>query len=153
MKWALLPENLEMYGGVLADIKANYAQISQRNVERQYSSQMQRNSKYIGIAYRLGALFKTYADQDDAGKLAMKTKVTDGIDGMYDGLNMMLEGEMLNSMVNLYQQRVDKETASPSIMGLDAKNLSTLAFSSIFASKESALNFLNNPDRLEAEFS
>ena len=151
MKWALLPENTEMYSGVLADLKANYAQISKRNVERQYSSQLQRNAKYVGIAYRLGALFKTYADQDDAGKLAMKAKVTEGIDGMYDGLNMKLEGEMLNSMVNLYQQRVDKETASPTIMALDAKNLSTVAFSSIFASKESALNFLNNPDRLKID--
>ena len=151
LKWALLPENMEMYGGVLEDIKANYAQFSDRNVERQYSSQLQRNAKYVGIAYRLGSLLKTYADQDDAGKLAMKTKVTDGIDGMYDGINTQLEGEMLNSMVNLYQQKVNKDVASPTIMGLDAKNLSTVAFSSIFASKESAMNFVNNPDRLKID--
>ena len=151
LKWALLPENMEMYGGVLEDIKANYAQFSDRNVERQYSSQLQRNAKYVGIAYRLGSLLKTYADQDDAGKLAMKTKVTDAIDGMYDGINTKLEGEMLNSMVNLYQQKVNKDVASPTIMGLDAKNLSTVAFSSIFASKESAMNFVNNPDRLKID--
>ena len=151
LKWALLPENMEMYGGVLEDIKANYVQFSDRNVERQYSSQLQRNAKYVGIAYRLGSLLKTYADQDDAGKLAMKTKVTDGIDGMYDGINTQLEGEMLNSMVNLYQQKVNKDVASPTIMGLDAKNLSTVAFSSIFASKESAMNFVNNPDRLKID--
>lgn len=151
LKWALLPENMEMYGGVLEDIKANYAQFSDRNVERQYSSQLQRNAKYVGIAYRLGSLLKTYADQDDAGKLAMKTKVTDAIDGMYDGINTQLEGEMLNSMVNLYQQKVNKDVASPTIMGLDAKNLSTVAFSSIFASKESAMNFVNNPDRLKID--
>ena len=151
LKWALLPENMEMYGGVLEDIKANYAQFSDRNVEIQYSSQLQRNAKYVGIAYRLGSLLKTYADQDDAGKLAMKTKVTDAIDGMYDGINTQLEGEMLNSMVNLYQQKVNKDVASPTIMGLDAKNLSTVAFSSIFASKESAMNFVNNPDRLKID--
>lgn len=148
MKWAALPENLQMYGGVLDDIKANYAQFSQRNVERQYSSQLQRNAKYVAIAYQLGSLFKTYADQDEAGKVAMKSKVTDAIDKMYDGLNTKLEGEMLNSMVNLYQQKVSKEVASPTIMGLDAKNLSTVAFSSIFANKESAMKFVNNPDRL-----
>ena len=151
LKWALLPENMEMYGGVLEDIKANYAQFSDRNVERQYSSQLQRNAKYVGIAYRLGSLLKSYADQDDAGKLAMKTKVTDAIDAMYDGVNTKLEGEMLNSMVNLYQQKVNKDVASPTIMGLDAKNLSTMAFSSIFASKESAMNFVNNPDRLKID--
>ena len=151
LKWALLPENMEMYGGVLEDIKANYAQFSQRNVERQYSSQLQRNAKYVSIAYQLGSLFKTYADQDDAGKLAMKTKVTDAIERMYDGFNPKLEGEMLNSMVNLYQQKVSKEVASPTVMGVDAKNLSTVAFSSIFANKESAMNFVNNPDRLKID--
>lgn len=151
MKWAILPANEVMYSGVLDNIKANYAQFSNRNVERNYSSQLQRNAKYIPIAYQLGSLLKTYADQDANGKAAMKTKVTDAIDRMYDGFNAKLEGEMLNSMVNLYQQRVSKDDASATLMAADAKNLSTLAFSSIFATKESALNFVNNPDRLKID--
>lgn len=151
MKWAILPANEVMYSGVLDNIKANYAQFSNRNVERNYSSQLQRNAKYIPVAYQLGSLLKTYADQDANGKAAMKTKVTDAIDRMYDGFNTKLEGEMLNSMVNLYQQRVSKDDASATLMAADAKNLSTLAFSSIFATKESALNFVNNPDRLKID--
>ncbi len=151
LKWALLPENVDTYGGVLEDIKANYAQISDRNVERNYASQLQRNAKYIGVAYQLGGLLKSYADQDAAGRLAMKSKITDGIDRMYDGFNNKLEGEMLNSMVNLYQQRVKKDVASPTLMGVQATNLSNLAFSSIFASKESVMNFVNNPDRLKID--
>ncbi len=149
--WALLPENQNLYGSVLEDIKGNYAQFSNRNVERNYSSQLQRNAKYLPIAYQLGSLLKTYVDQDDAGKTAMKTKVTDAINRMYDGLNTELEGEMLNSMVGLYQQRVKKEVASPTLSYLDAKSLSNIAFSSIFATKESAVNFLNNPDRLKLD--
>lgn len=149
--WALLPENEAMYGGILQDIKANYAQMSDRNVERNYSSQLQRNAKYITIAYQLGSLLNTYADQDVAGKAAMKTKVTDAIDRVYDKFNVKLEGEMLNSMVNLYQQRVNKEVGSATLFAADAKNLSNMAFSSIFATKESALNFLNNPDRLKID--
>ena len=151
MKWAILPANEVMYSGVLDNIKANYAQFSNRNVERNYSSQLQRNAKYIPVAYQLGSLLKTYADQDANGKVAMKTKVTDAIDRMYNGFNTKLEGEMLNSMVNLYQQRVSKDDASATLMAADAKNLSTLAFSSIFATKESALNFVNNPDRLKID--
>lgn len=151
MKWAILPANEVMYSGVLDNIKANYVQFSNRNVERNYSSQLQRNAKYIPVAYQLGSLLKTYADQDANGKAAMKTKVTDAIDRMYDGFNAKLEGEMLNSMVNLYQQRVSKNDASATLMAADAKNLSTLAFSSIFATKESALNFVNNPDRLKID--
>lgn len=149
--WALLPENEQMYGGVLQDLKSNYEQFSARNVERNYSSQFQRNAKYIPIAFQLGSLLKTYADQDVAGKAAMKTRVTDAIDRVYDGFNVKLEGEMLNSMVNLYQQRVGKDAGSPSLLAADAKSLSNMAFSSIFATKESALNFVNNPDRLKID--
>ncbi|QOW11172.1 S46 family peptidase [Kaistella flava (ex Peng et al. 2021)] len=149
--WALMPENIEMYGSVLQDIKSNYAQMSNRNVERNFSSQLQRNAKYITISYQLGSLLRTYADQDAAGKAAMKTKVTDAIDRLYDGVNIKLEGEMLNSMVNLYQQRVNKEVGSPTLFAADAKNLSTIAFSSIFATKESAMDFVNNPDRLRID--
>lgn len=151
MSWAILPENTSMYSGVLADLKANYMQISDRNVERNYSSQLQRNAKYIPIAYQLGTLLKTYADQDEAGKLAMKPKVTETIEKAYDKVNVKLEGEMLNSMVNLYQQRVGKDVASPTLMSTDAKDLSLQAFSSIFANKESAMNFANNPDRLKID--
>ncbi len=146
--WALKPENQVMYGGILQDIHANYGQISDRNVERNYSSQLQRNAKYIPIAYQLGELLHSYANQDEAGKAAMKQKVTDAIDRVYEKLNIKLEGEMLNSMVALYQQRVNKSVASPTLMAADAKNLSNMAFASIFANKESAMKFVNNPDRL-----
>ncbi len=146
--WALKPENQVMYGGILQDIHANYGQISDRNVERNYSSQLQRNAKYIPIAYQLGELLHSYANQDEAGKAAMKQKVTEAIDRVYEKLNIKLEGEMLNSMVALYQQRVNKSVASPTLMAADAKNLSNMAFASIFANKESAMKFVNNPDRL-----
>ena len=149
--WALLPANEATYGTVLQDLKSNYAQFSNRNVERNYASQLQRNAKYIGIAYQLGSLLKTYADQDEAARVAMKPKVVDAINRLYDKLNLKLEGEMLNSMVTLYQQRVTKGDASPTLLAADAKNLSTMAYGSIFATKESAMNFLNNPDRLKID--
>ncbi|QDP85389.1 S46 family peptidase [Chryseobacterium sp. SNU WT5] len=149
--WALLPENEAMYGSVLQEIKSNYSQISDRNVERNYSSQLQRNAKYISIAYQVGSLLKSYADQDEAGKAAMKPKVIAAIDRVYEKLNVKLEGEMLNSMVNLYQQRVNKNVGSQTLFAADAKTLSNVAFSSIFATKESAMNFVNNPDRLKID--
>lgn len=149
--WALLPENEAAYGSVLNDIKANYAQFSNRNVERNYSSQLQRNAKYIMVAYQLGSMFKTYADQDAAGQAAMKSKVAEAIDRMYDGFNTALEGEILNSMVGLYQQRVAKSDASPTLLAADAKNLSTVAYASLFANKEAAMKFLNSPDRLKID--
>lgn len=149
--WALLPENEATYGSVLDNMNAYYSQISDRNVERNYMSQLSRNAKYLSAAATLGSLFKTYADQTPAEQTKMKDKIAEQINRLYDGFNANLEGEMLNSMVNLYQQRVNKSVASPTLMAADAKSLSLLAQSSIFANKQSAMNFLNNPDRLKID--
>lgn len=150
-KWALLPDNEKLYSGVLDDIKGYYKQTSDRNVERNYSSQLQRNAKYIRVAYSLGSLFKTYADQDAAGQAAMKPKVEAAIKKLYDGFHTNVEGEMLNSLVNLYQERVAKDVASPTLLKADAQNLSLMAAASIFANEDSAKIFMNNPDRLKID--
>lgn len=150
-KWALQAENEASYSGVLKDIEAYYKQVSNRNVERNYAALMQRNAKYIPVAFALGNQFKTYADQDANNRAAMKQKLTEAVERAYDGFNTQLEGEMLNSMVEMYQKRVNREVASPTLMAANAATLSNVAFSSIFASKESAMNFLNNPDRLKID--
>lgn len=150
-QWSVQPGNTE-YDGVLEDIQTYYKQVSERNVERNYMTQLSRNSKYISLAYQLGSVLKTYAAQDMQGRLAMKPKVEAAIKSAYENFNPSLEGEMINSMVNLYQTRVtNKDVASATILGLDAKNLSNVAYSSIFANKTSATNFLLNPDALKLD--
>lgn len=150
-QWSAMPENVAIYDGTLEDIEGYYKQISNRNVERNYGAQLQRNAKYIAGAYRLGALFKTYADQDDAGKAAMKQKVLDAVNAFYEHFNNDLEGEMLSSMISLYQRKVSSEVASQTLAGVNASTVANVAYSSIFANKESALNFVNNPDRLKID--
>ena len=151
IKWSLLPENAAIYNDVLANIEGYYAQTSNRSVERNYSSQLQRNAKYVAIAYRLGSLFKSYADQTPENQAAMKPKIQAAINEYYEDFNPQLEGEMLNSLVNLYKTRVNPDVASKTIMNADATKLSLDAFASIFATKESAEAFLNNPDRLKID--
>lgn len=150
-QWAAQSANESTYNAVLPEIKAYYQQISARNVERNYASILQRNAHYIGVAYQLGSLFKTYADQDDAGKAAMKQKVLDAVDKAYDGFHDNVEGEMLNSLAALYKSRVAKDVASPTILAADAYSLSTMAYESIFANEKSALLFVENPDRLKID--
>lgn len=149
-KWALQSGN-EEYSYVLDDIDAYYKQTSNRNVERNYSSMLQRNAKYIITAYQLGSLLKTYAAQDMESRLAMKPKVEEALNKIYENFDSELEGEMLNSLVNLYQQNVSKDVGSPTLMGVDANGLSLIAQSSIFANKASATNFILNPDRLKLD--
>lgn len=149
-QWAVQPGN-EMYDGVLEQIATYYKQVSDRNVERNYSSLLTRNAKYIAITYQLAPALDTYAKQDMAGRLAMKPKLEDAIKNTYENINTELEGEMLNSLVNLYQTRVNKDVASETIMALDASKLSNVAYSSIFANKTSISNFVKNPDRLKLD--
>ncbi|RMZ60880.1 S46 family peptidase [Chryseobacterium nematophagum] len=139
------------YDGVLEDIATYYKQVSNRNIEKNYSTQLLRNVKYFNLALQVGPILKAYAEQDMQGRLAMKAKVEDAIKTAYDKINTNLEGEMLNSMVHLYQSKVNKDVASPTIMGLDSNNLSNVAYSSIFANKTSVTNFVLNPDRLKLD--
>ena len=149
-QWAAQPGN-EMYDGVLDEIATYYKQVSDRNVERNYASLLTRNAKYIALAFQLAPTLDAYAKQDMAGRLAMKPKVEAAIKDAYDNINPELEGEMLNSLVNLYKTRVKADVASSTIMALDANNLSTVAFSSLFANKTSVTNFVLNPDRLKLD--
>lgn len=150
-QWAAQSPNEQTYYAVLPEIKAYYQQISGRNVERNYASILQRNAHYIATTYQLGSLFKTYADQDEAGKTAMKAKVLEAVEKAYDGFHDNVEGDMLVKLTSLYKAKVSKEFASPTILAADVNNLSTLAYESIFANKKSALAFIANPDRLKID--
>ncbi|AYN00703.1 S46 family peptidase [Chryseobacterium sp. 3008163] len=149
-EWCVQPGN-EMYDGVLDQIATYYKQVTDRNVERNYASLLTRNAKYIALAYQMAPTLDAYAKQDMAGRLAMKPKVEAAIKDAYDNLNTELEGEMLNSLVNLYKTKVKADVASQTIMALDANTLSNVAYSSIFANKTSVTNFVLNPDRLKLD--
>ncbi|WP_294300353.1 S46 family peptidase [uncultured Chryseobacterium sp.] len=149
--WAVQPANVAENENVLENIGIYYKQTSDRNVERMYMTQLSRNSKYFTLALQVGSVLQAYAKQDMAGRIAMKPKVEAALKAAYENINTKLEGEMMNSMVNLYQQRVNKDVASETIMGLDTNNLSNVAYSSIFANKTSATNFMLNPDALKLD--
>lgn len=145
--WAEKSENKELYGNVLNDMKGYYFTTSARGVERNYAAQMTRNSKYISYAISLGSAFKGYLNETDAAKkAATKKTIADRIDAMYEKFNPALEQEMLKTMVQLYRDKVRNEAAAPSLQMINPSLLDEVAKNSIFATKSSAMNFLNNPD-------
>lgn len=145
LRWASLPENEATYGTVLNDIRDYYEQVADRGAERNYAAIMQRNARYIAIAYRLGNLFKTYAEQDAQGQAKMKPEVEKAINSFYEHFNTELEGEMLTKLVSLYQARVKKEVQYPALESANPQQLTNMAYSSIFANKQAAINFLSTP--------
>lgn len=150
--WANKSENKDLYGNVLSNMKSYYATTSPRGVERNYSAQMTRNAKYIPYAISLGTAFKTYLDETDATKKASTKKaIADRIDAMYEKFNPALEQEMLKTMVQLYRDRVRNSAAAPALQTINPALLDDVAKNSIFATKASAMNFLNNPDRNKLE--
>ena len=146
-EWANKPENKAIYGNVLAEIEGYYKLIADRNLERSYAAQLQRNAKYTIIPYRIGSALKSYTEQDAAGKAAMKAKLTAGIESSYDGFHPEVEKDMLQTMLILYKTKVPADNQLPTLKYAAPAELANQTANSIFANKESVLKFIENPSK------
>ncbi|WP_407485142.1 S46 family peptidase [Elizabethkingia miricola] len=144
-QWADKAENKAVYGNVLANTDAYYKQISNRNIEKNYGAQFQRNAKYIRNSFQIGDALTSYMKQDPSAQAAMKPKLEAAVKQAYEGFNTQLEAEMLSQMTSLYQSKVAADVASATIKSANASELANIAQSSIFANAASVINFLNNP--------
>ena len=146
-EWANKPENKATYGNVLTEIEGYYKLIADRNLERSYAAQLQRNAKYTIIPYRIGSALKSYTEQDAAGKAAMKGKLTVGIESSYDGFHPEVEKDMLQTMLTLYKTKVPADNQLPTLKYSAPAELANQTTNSIFANKESVLKFIENPSK------
>ncbi|MCT3833093.1 S46 family peptidase [Elizabethkingia anophelis] len=144
-QWAEKAENKAVYGNVLANTDAYYKQISNRNIEKNYGAQFQRNAKYIRNSFQIGDALTSYMKQDASTQAAMKPKLEAAVKQAYEGFNTQLETEMLSQMASLYQSKVAADVASATVKSVNASELANIAQSSIFANATSVINFLNNP--------
>lgn len=144
-KWAEKAENKAVYGNVLANTDAYYKQISNRNIEKNYGAQFQRNAKYIRNSFQIGDALTSYMKQDASAQAAMKPKLEAAVKQAYEGFNTQLEAEMLSQMASLYQSKVAADVASATVKSVNTSELANIAQSSIFANATSVINFLNNP--------
>ncbi|MCL1663751.1 S46 family peptidase [Elizabethkingia ursingii] len=144
-QWADKAENKAVYANVLANTDAYYKQISNRNIEKNYGAQFQRNAKYIRNSFQIGDALTSYMKQDASAQAAMKPKLEAAVKQAYEGFNTQLEAEMLSQMASLYQSKVAADVASATVKSVNASELANIAQSSIFANAASVINFLNNP--------
>lgn len=144
-QWAEKAENKAVYGNVLANTDTYYKQISNRNIEKNYGAQFQRNAKYIRNSFQIGDALTSYMKQDASAQAAMKPKLEAAVKQAYEGFNTQLETEMLSQMASLYQSKVAADVASATVKSVNASELANIAQSSIFANATSVINFLNNP--------
>ncbi len=144
-EWANLAENKATYGNVLSEIEAYYKLIADRNLERNYATQFQRNAKYAVLPYRIGAALKSYIEQNEAGKAAMKARVLAGVEASYDGFHPVVEKDMLQTLLSLYKNKVPFDYQLPVMKYSNPAELANQADASIFSTKESLLKFIENP--------
>ena len=144
-EWANLAENKATYGNVLSEIEAYYKLIADRNLERNYATQFQRNAKYAVLPYRIGAALKSYIEQNEAGKAAMKARVLAGVEASYDGFHPVVEKDMLQTLLSLYKNKVPFDYQLPVMKYSNPAELANQAEASIFSTKESLLKFIENP--------
>ena len=144
-EWANLAENKATYGNVLSEIEAYYKLIADRNLERNYATQFQRNAKYAVLPYRIGAALKSYIEQNEAGKAAMKSRVLAGVEASYDGFHPVVEKDMLQTLLSLYKNKVPFDYQLPVMKYSNPAELANQADASIFSTKESLLKFIENP--------
>ena len=144
-EWANLAENKATYGNVLSEIEAYYKLIADRNLERNYATQFQRNAKYSVIPYRIGSSLKSFVEQDAAARTAMKAKLTAGIEASYDGFHPVVEKDMLQTLLSLYKNKVPFDYQLPVMKYSNPAELANQADASIFSTKESLLKFIENP--------
>ncbi|MCL1667437.1 S46 family peptidase [Elizabethkingia ursingii] len=144
-QWADKAENKAVYANVLANTDAYYKQISNRNIEKNYGAQFQRNAKYIRNSFQIGDALTSYMKQDASSQAAMKPKLEAAVKQAYEGFNTQLEAEMLSQMASLYQSKVAADVASATVKSVNTSELANIAQSSIFANATSVINFLNNP--------
>ena len=144
-EWANLAENKATYGNVLSEIEAYYKLIADRNLERNYATQFQRNAKYAVLPYRIGAALKSYIEQNEAGKAAMKARLLAGVEASYDGFHPVVEKDMLETLLSLYKNKVPFDYQLPVMKYSNPAELANQADASIFSTKESLLKFIENP--------
>ena len=144
-EWANLAENKATYGNVLSEIEAYYKLIADRNLERNYATLFQRNAKYAVLPYRIGAALKSYIEQNEAGKAAMKARLLAGVEASYDGFHPVVEKDMLQTLLSLYKNKVPFDYQLPVMKYSNPAELANQADASIFSTKESLLKFIENP--------
>lgn len=155
IKWANKRKNRKTYAEVMPTIYEYYAATNEKARHDNYlMGGLLRASALAPLPYVIGNGINQYLEQNEKGQEAMLPRLKDGVDSRYNKLHMNVEQAVLAAQLNLYYAKGGKDLISPYVAELGEKengdftNYIAEAFkTSIFRSKESASEFLNNPDK------
>lgn len=151
-RWANKKENKSQYGKVITDINEYYAKTNENASHNNYLFSMLRSSSYASVPYRLGAQMLNYINANESKRRELQPALDGAITDLYTDLYQPLERDVLITQLNLYAKKGGKNIA-PYVAELAKKTggdfteyVNNTLENSIFASKESIVKFLENPN-------
>jgi len=152
-KWASDPSRKAKYGDVVEIINNYYAQTNEKARHNNYLMTMLRSSVFAGTPANLGRTLEQYANENAAKRAEMRPRIEDAINGIFEGIYMPLEEEVLAEQLNLYYAKAVKGGLAAYVKEIGDKqngkfnNYINKAFhTSIFTNKEALLKFLDEPN-------
>src|SRR5690606_35126961 len=153
-KWANKAANKDKYGSVIATINEYYALTNEKARHDNYlSGGILRSSSLTPLPYVIGNGIIYYAQQNEAKRAELLPRLMEQVNSSYETMHMPLEKDLMIALFNLYAGKGGSEYVAPYTAQLASQNqgdfTSTInkAFeTSVFASKEKLVNFINNPD-------
>jgi len=156
--WANKKKNKNKYGSVITDINNYYAVTNEKARHDNYMMLLFRGSSFAAIRFRLGRSIERYAKSSD--KESIKAGLIEQIDEFYSGLNMNLERDIYAAMLNLYAEKSAGYPLAEKVSEIGGKSkndfngyINEIFDQSVFGSRESLINFVNEPslEKLEAD--
>lgn len=154
--WANKTENKEIYGGTVTAINDYYAKTNLKARHDNYLTQLLRTATYGAAPANIGNSLIGYYKENEAKRIEMLPKLNALIDGLYGTINIPLEKDVFTAQLNLYAAKATEYGLSAKVSQLKQANngdfsvfVNDAVAKSIFASKETILDFMKNP-KLEA---
>lgn len=150
--WANKPENKAKYGNVVSEINEYYAKTNLKSRHDNYLMQLMRTTTYGPAPANLGNTLLAYFNENEAKRAEILPKLNALIETVYGKFYAPLEKDIFIAQLNLYTSKGSEFGLSPMLAKLKEENkgdftsvVIEVVSKSIFASKETVLDFLKNP--------
>ncbi|MBP6550086.1 MAG: S46 family peptidase [Flavobacterium sp.] len=150
--WANKPENKAKYGNVVSEINEYYAKTNLKSRHDNYLMQLMRTTTYGPAPANLGNTLLAYFNENEAKRAEILPKLNALIETVYGKFYAPLEKDIFIAQLNLYTSKGSEFGLSPMLAKLKEENKGDFTSvvieavsKSIFASKETVLDFLKNP--------
>ena len=151
-KWAKSSNQNAVYADVVEIINDYYGKTNEKSRHDNYLMTILRSSTFAALPASLGKSLQQYALENEAKRAEMRPGIEEMINGVFEGLYMPLEEDVLASQLELYYAKGAKGGLAPYVKEIGDKSNGKFkdyvnkAFgTSIFTQKAELLKYLDTP--------